>query len=318
MIEPQDYEHRIIQKLKTLSVVAWDGKCDYRLVTNWLQQFNGDSGVTKDIERLQMLYLLSNFLYFGPREIQELLRSLYRDLFKYRLVESIRLSHNDTTDTSIIHPLYLKALRATRFLGFGGPSASATHLLYDFRHQNGLPDRLFISPGDIFSDQPPNGLLDPSVRCYVFIDDFAGSGNQALRRGTEIVTRIRSEAPDVCAYYFLLFATTRALQTIETSGLFDQVDTVFELGDDFRVFSTNSLLYSAPASGISQSDTMIVADHYGRRLLPSHPLGYENGQLIVGFEHNVPNNTLPIFWHSGATDRPWVAPFPRHPRVNLP
>ena len=318
MIETESLEHRITQKLKTLSVVAWDGKCDDRLVTDWLRQFNGESGVTKDGERLQMLYLLSNFLYFGSREIQELLRSIYRDLFKYRIVESIRLSHSNTTDAAVIEPLYSKALGATRFLGLGGPSASATHLLYDFRQQNRLPNKLFISPPEIFSNQPPNGLRDHSVRRYVFIDDFAGSGNQALQHATDIVTRIRTIDVDIRVYYFLLFSTTRALKTIGESGLFNEVDTVFELGDDFRAFSANSLFYSVPAPDISQSDTMIVANHYGRGLLPSHPLGYENGQLLVGFAHNVPNNTLPIFWHSAVADRPWTAPFPRHPRVSLP
>ena len=182
MIETESLEHRITQKLKTLSVAAWDGKCDYRLVTNWLRQFSGESGVTQDAERLQMLYLLSNFLYFGPREIHELLRSLYRDLFKYRIVERIRLSHRNTTDAALIESLYSKALRATRFLGFGGPSSSATHLLYAFRQQNRLPNRLFISPPDIFVDRPPNGLRDRSVRRYVFIDDFAGSGTKLFSR----------------------------------------------------------------------------------------------------------------------------------------
>ena len=299
-------------------MVSWGDKCDYRLVKNWLRQFNGDSGIAKASERLQMSYLLSNFLYFGPREIQELLRSLYRDLFKYRIVESIRVTNNDTTDRVLIDRLYSQELSATRFLGFGGPSASATHLLYDFRHQNELPERLFISPPDIFRDQPADALREPFVRRYVFMDDFAGSGNQALRHSTDFVARIRNVAPEVCVYYFVLFSTTRALRTIADAQLFNEVDAVFELDDDFRAFSTNSLFYSVPTPHISQSDAMIIADYYGQLLLSSNPLGYEDGQLLVGFEHNVPNNTLPIFWHSGTRESSWTAPFPRHRRVNLP
>ena len=310
-------EARLTQKLKTLSSVAWDGNCDYRLVTNWLSQFTGESGVPKDTERLQMLFLLSNFLYFSQREIHELLRSLYRDLFKYRIVENIRLSHSNTTDPAIIEPLYAKALRATRFLGFGGPSASATHLLYNFRQQNSLSAKLFITPADIFEHQPRR-LRDATVRRYVFIDDFAGSGNQALQHAKKTVTAIRATDSDICVCYFVLFSTTRALTAITDSGLFNDVDAVFELGDDFRAFSANSLFYSVPAPHISQPDTMIVAEHYGRSLLPSNPLGYESGQLLVGFAHNVPNNTLPVFWHPGTHSKPWVAPFPRHRRVNIP
>ena len=146
------------------------------------------------------------------------------------------------------------------------------------------------------------------------IDDFAGSGTQALRQATRTVQRIHKADPCVDIYYFVLFCTTQALAEISGSGLFTAVDTVFELGDDFRVFSPNSLFFAVPAPGVSQSDAKIVAEHYGRRLLPAHALGYKNGQLIIGFEHNVPNNTLPIFWATGGANGSWVAPFPRHLR----
>lgn len=44
------------------------------------------------------------------------------------------------------------------------------------------------------------------------------------------------------------------------------------------------------------------------------PLGYENSQVMVCFEHTTPNNTLPILWYEElipGLDKKWNAIFPR-------
>ena len=50
----------------------------------------------------------------------------------------------------------------------------------------------------------------------------------------------------------------------------------------------------------------------GNDLEPNSPLGYKNGQLLLGFAHNIPNNTLPIFWSDGRQHSPWTPLFPRY------
>ena len=47
----------------------------------------------------------------------------------------------------------------------------------------------------------------------------------------------------------------------------------------------------------------------GAQLNPSAPLGYGGCQLLLGFAHNVPNNTLPIFW---LQDEAWFPVFKRY------
>ena len=71
---------------------------------------------------MHALYLLSNFMYFGNTLLREMLRVLYRDLFKYRIVETIRRRHADTTDLQIIERDYAAELQSTYFLGIGNPS----------------------------------------------------------------------------------------------------------------------------------------------------------------------------------------------------
>jgi hypothetical protein len=39
-----------------------------------------------------------------------------------------------------------------------------------------------------------------------------------------------------------------------------------------------------------------MVEKYGKKLYKNHMLGYKDSQLLLGLEHNTPNNTLPIFW----------------------
>jgi hypothetical protein len=53
-----------------------------------------------------------------------------------------------------------------------------------------------------------------------------------------------------------------------------------------------------------------IAHSYGS-LLSGHPLGYKDGQLLLGFAHNTPDNTPPIFWSEGHRE-PWSPVFIRY------
>jgi hypothetical protein len=91
-----------------------------------------------------MLYLLSNFLYFGLFEIRHLLRVLFQDLCRRPLLTEIRRSRSDAVDLDQIDDSFDQALDRIRFLGIGNPSESGVHLLYYFRQENSLPSELFI------------------------------------------------------------------------------------------------------------------------------------------------------------------------------
>lgn len=53
---------------------------------------------------------------------------------------------------------------------------------------------------------------------------------------------------------------------------------------------------------------------YGVQLYKKHPLGWNNSQALVVFEHSAPNNTLPIIWSNTWVkryNRYWIPLFPR-------
>ena len=50
----------------------------------------------------------------------------------------------------------------------------------------------------------------------------------------------------------------------------------------------------------------------GRSLYRQQPFGFGGKGLLVLFENNCPNNTLPAFWHSGFwRGRKWIPLFER-------
>ena len=54
-----------------------------------------------------------------------------------------------------------------------------------------------------------------------------------------------------------------------------------------------------------------MTEGYGKKLFPAHPIGYEDGQLLLGFTHNTPDNAPPIFWDEGR-NTPWAPIFVRY------
>ena len=313
-----EYED-LVRKLKQLSQFVWNGECEWPIVETWLEQFTGESAFSCDEERHEMLYLLTNFIYYGMGEVRGLLKSVYRDIVQYRLIEKIRRANRDTVDLGLINRRFEKELSKTRFVPVGNPSESSSHLLYYFRQENGLPKKLFVNSVDILEHTATGSRLrSPRVRRYVLVDDFSGSGTQAIKFAKRVVAPVRRVDPKVEFNYYVLVATAKALGKLrklqisegETRKVFDDVDCVFELSEEFKAFSSSSLFYQSSNS----SKALNVASTYGKLLRRKSPLGYKNGQLILGFGHNVPNNTLPIFSWVGQNREPWVSPFPRYPK----
>src|ERR1700680_4955054 len=179
------------RKLKALDETLWEHRAQWPYVEKWMAQFQSAANVEDD-EQLQMLFLASHFMYFGILQIRALLRSLFRDLYQYKVVEQIRRANSDTRDRQLIDREFKKALASTRFLGVGNPSESGSHLLYYFRQESRLGKQYFINSHEIFSrigqgNSVQTTIRDPTITRYVFIDDLCGSGVQATAYMRELV-----------------------------------------------------------------------------------------------------------------------------------
>lgn len=309
-----------LDKIKTLNERVWESRADMPTIEGWLANFADDWDDTPS-ERLHALYLLSHFMYFGDEEIRILLKSMFRDLYKYPIVEFLREESEGTLNAAILQMKFISELGGTRFLGIGNPAESGTHLLYYFRQENALMKELFIHTHQIFDgriDAANVGLANPTARRYVLIDDFCGSGDQATEYSDKVITAIRDAASrsdiavELC--YYVLFATTNGLAKIRSSADFDRVAAVYELDDSYRTFDSESRYFRTHPSPIDRDFAHQMCQTYGASLWPAFPLGYRDGQLMIGFHHNTPDNALPVLW-ADTTTPPWTPMFRRYHKV---
>lgn len=307
-------------KIHVLNSSLWESRNKWPRVEAWLANFSGQvAGV--DEERLHALYILSQFVYFGSREMRELLRALYRDLVACPLLQAIRKSMGGARDLNRIEEEFEKELKATRFFGVGNPSESGTHLLYFFRQENGLRKSLFWETHKIFSrTQRADGtfsdtLRDDSIKRYVFIDDLCGSGSQARDYSKDLVENLLSLNPRAEVCYYALFATQKGLEFVRQHTRFMRAEAVYELDSSYRIFEDNSRFLADLPAYLKKDLFRKMAEHYGELLYPRNALGFSDGQLLMGFHHNTPDNTLPIVWSSGEGSTSWTPIFRRYPKI---
>ncbi|MEN4735974.1 hypothetical protein ABEH94_05995 [Pantoea agglomerans] len=308
-------------KILKLSEAIWENKVKSPEITKWLSNFETNTDITH-CEQIHALYLLSNFMYFGNKEIRELLKSIYRDKIKNPLMQQIRKENGDTKNFALIEEKYDKALKETRFLGLGNPSESGTHLLYFFRQENELTKKLFINTHDILNIKKrvsgnlldrEISLKDPNIKRYIFLDDICGSGSQAISYSENLLKEIHNIDPTIEVSYFSIISTSHGLRNIKSRTAFKHVDCIFELDESYKCFSDNSRYYEGvEKKGISKQFTHEFCLKYGLQFFNGYdPLGFNDGQLLIGFSHNIPDNTLPIFWH----EKSWAPILKRYSKV---
>lgn len=311
-------------KIKGLLARAWkDSDLNLAQVKSWYSQFNKDHNPLKN-EQVQFLFLLSHFMYFGKNEIQEMLRSIFRDLYKYPTIHHIRKQYSDTLDEDFLNGKFEEDLKKTRFLGIGNPSESGPYLLYRFRQINELPKKLFINCSDAFKYVETKGangrdrldvkIADGDVKNYIFIDDITCSGSQAHAYSLNEIAAIKKLNPQAKVYYFVLIATENAIEFLQNNTVFDGVDAVFKLDGSFKCFEFDSRYYQNENSlEYDREFTRDMCKKYDKLLAgEKYELGFQQSQLLLSFEHNTPDNVPPVFWSDGSITKQWKSPYKRY------
>lgn len=324
-IEPLPVYDRLLKKIYAYYQTIWREKWKEEIHIEWLNNFVNEDNEVEYNERLNMLYLLSKFMYFGNEELRQLLLSLYRDLVKYPIIEQLRKKNEDTLDYSFIESEFKKELLETRFLGVGNPSESGVHMLYYFRQECKLSKEYFINSNDIFvtrknSETQVDGtkreyleseIGDNNIKRYIFIDDFCGSGSQARDYLKSTVENLKFKKNNAIVNYFMLFGTEYGISEVKKLNVFDEVKAVFTIDKSFKTFSEDSRYFlNTPDPIIEKAFSREVASKYGTPLFdPS--LGHGDCQLLLGMFHNTPDNALPIFW----SDQNWKPIFKRYNKI---
>lgn len=312
---------RLMKRILILNEKVWEERMPEPRVKAWLENFVGRVA-SPEVERLHALYWLAQFMYFGSREIRVLVRSLYRDLYLCPMIQEVRTSIGQSAGLAALESRVAEEIIHTRFFGVGNPSESGVHLLYYFRQENKIQKQNFLDSVQIFHRKKggTRTLRNPAIRRYVFLDDVCGSGETAIDYSAEILEELLGLNPDAKASYYCLIASKDGLSEVRSRSLFaDNVAAVYELDQTYRCASESSRYFDQRVyPEISKDIAIRLAQSYGEVLAgtPLHALGYEDSQMLLGFHHNTPDNTIPIIWHdqSHHGGARWTPAFRRYPK----
>lgn len=300
----EELKEKYHAKIKIFNETLWDGKVNKTKVLSWLENFKSE-------EQIHALFLLTQFIYFSDYQIKEMFVSIYRDYFKYKHIELIRQNNSNTLDSVFIKSEFEKILSKTRFVALGNVSESSAHLMYIFRKENSIRTDIFIDSSQIID-------CDSNVEHFVFIDDICGSGNQAYEYTEVALRNIDKYFPTAKKYYYVLVGTLEGKEYLKKYTNIDYIDSVLDLDDTFKCFDPKSRVFKNKDKEIDVATIKDFVGQYGKDLIgsmikrsdssiSSHDLdynseinkyGYGNGQLLIAFEHNTPDNTLPVFWYN--------------------
>lgn len=293
---------QLVKKIQSYIKTIWHSKVDQNKLESWLNNFNNNDSEIEEKEKLNMLFLLSKFSYLGEKEIRILLKSLYRDLYKVPIIQNIRKKCNDTLILDIINKEFSKEFKLTKFVAVGGVSESGSMLMMPFRQENSIPEGKIVGQESIFETVRNNGLIEKNIKYksiskYIFIDDFIGSGLQGKTKLKDDVKLLKQKRNDLEINYYVLVATENGLKVLRELKLFNSVEAVFVLDNTFKIFDENSRYYKISYPKIESTFSKETSIKYGQSLVTkNNALGFGDCQLLLGFSHNTPNNTLPIFW----------------------
>ena len=138
-----------------------------------------------------------------------------------------------------------------------------------------------------------------NLQAVVFVDDFIGTG-KTLSQGIRALSgpdyqaiidkKLKTVVIIVCGFVENLVAIEQGLMAINDSNRLYVID---QLDNQHKAFSEDSTIWDNDDDRIEARE---IARSFGEILEAKNPLGYQEGQALVVFPNNCPNNTLPILW----------------------
>ncbi|ELI6456059.1 hypothetical protein RRM46_002301 [Flavobacterium psychrophilum] len=149
----------------------------------------------------------------------------------------------------------------------------------------------------------------------ILIDDFSGSGSTISNYYENIKALIPNEIN--------VLALTVAF-TSKAQNHLDKINIPIFGNIRFPIFQKRGSIFGYPPKALAMrefcfkyGDLLFSLKNYENKKTKLHPLGFENSQCLIGFEHSIPNNTLPIIWADkeytkNSTKKFWQPIFPRY------
>lgn len=220
----------------------------------------------------------------------------YRLVANYNYLNDVDLKNDCQT---LFSRLIRHNLEKPCYVGFGPFGKSGPSIGYHFR----LANAEHIAVDDCISFEEIARTNLDNYDSIILIDDFVGSGNQAIEFWVDTISLIAQNKKEIQIIYVALAGYRDGKKNIESKTPI-KVEILHELTEFDKAFSpTNIFDDYHEANQVSR-----IFKSYGLSLEPKFPLGYGGNQALFSFFYNTPNNTLPIFW---STKKGWKPLFPR-------
>jgi len=275
-----------LQDLIDRNNLLWERSLSGKKITMWLENFCGRVMPLAE-ERSMAFELLRHFMYFSESEVKYLCQ------VALSMLTSRKIKDNPTDylgeDGRLLIEEYLRRCRFS-YIGRVGESGGFI-LSYYFRQINNLAVSQLFEPvllSTISHDE------NPFMYCpLIFIDDFLGTGHTAREFWEANLQPIKDVYSDMEFFYMPLVAMKFGVNYIRKYTEFEVICPQV-LNEEYRVFSNNSMVFPQIEKRNTAKE---ICYGYGCSLVKERDaLGYRNSQTLLGFHHNIPDNTLPIIW----------------------
>lgn len=254
----------------------------------WLRNFD-------DTDKRLAALLLDRFVFFNRETTELLLIAAWESV-----LDGFPKGPHAPSPPQLLH-----ALKDVVFTPVEGedpnPTDSGYLMCRSARQMLGIPEELVKTPQDALQDAKHGTTV-------VFIDDFIGNGNQFIETwqrpydGTKTFESVFNQAA-FTTIYISLVATTTGIKNIHDIAPHVAICPAHCVGPQ-------SSIHGLIAKGmLGQKEIDDFLNKYASRLDPDEDYirdnirykkyGFKERGLMLGFEHSIPDATLPIFWSKG-------------------
>lgn len=256
-------------------------------VEEWIQSINtfGYGESTK-----VFLRLLDNFEYYSAAKINHSLVELYTEF------QNIEKYHS--------HSVYIPIVAES------GDNNSSYTMVSLYRNTNNIHKSHFIM--DL---QRANSGRDlTKVNNIVIIDDMSGTGDTIKKYLERLIKHHHHLLKNKKIYILLIICSSYAIDNINSFSQKHKLNIkIVSLNVREKAFKEG---YIFDSNVCSKYQKLVEELETSISVSSNRILGYKNSQLLLAFNHNTPNNTLPIFWWN--RNKKWNAIFPRQDPIKPP
>lgn len=275
----------------------WENSLSQKKLTMWLENFKGKV-FEQHTEADVALDLLKHFLYYSENELRYLCKSAL-SMLKYEKMREDPKRYLGAQSNRLLN----EYLRSCIFSYIGYLSESSSYLLYPFRQECDIPVSQIVEPENLSRKKIDECLSKNAA--LIFLDDFCGTGQTGLNFWKSHAHDIKKNYPNIEIFYLALVAMNMGISRIRQHTGFSMICPVV-LTDEYRVFSDCSIVFSDEKRRRMAKE---ICETYGKCLEgKTYVCGYGNSQILVGFHHNIPDNTLPVVW---SDNKDWFPLFKR-------